>query len=119
MPRRVLDLVKDGNTVLSETLKNLKGYGGSNIPAEGISKVSCGQEQQQIRNKVLYGGKQQQDCNKFKGMSVTEFDSEVLPEIKSEKVIKNNEKNDEVEGKVQKIAAESGQELKKTIISKS
>ena len=52
-------------------------------------------------------------------MSVTEFDSEVLAEIKSEKVIKNNEKNDEVEGKVQKIAAESGQELKKTIISKS
>ena len=43
MPRRVLDLVKDGNTVLSETLKYLKGYGGSNIPAEGISKVSCGQ----------------------------------------------------------------------------
>ena len=41
-------------------------------------------------------------------MSETGFGSEVLAKIKSKKVIK----------KVQKIAAESGEELNKTIINK-
>ena len=112
MQSRAVDFIRDKNKTLSETLSNLIDYGESNIPLQRITKVSCVINNSKVKKMTGINNKAVLSLATCKKLDLIK----VLQEIKSEKTLKNKEKDEEAEAKAQKVDGRNGEELKNAIV---